>query len=178
MPVSKNQVTFFDKEFKPESLSDVLRITEQDWIEKLIQSLKDNDAVGNSVLIQSMVAEVDMSPNYVSFNIIATGQAAKYFKYVDKGVDGTKVKHNSPYKFKNDGKPVNIDAMLKFMASRGITPKEGKSQEAYESLAFVLGMNQKAKGIKPTNFISEAIGKEEIEKLKKDIGKGFKKGLL
>ena len=59
------------------------------------------------------------------------------------------------------------------MANRGIVPDEGNTPEAISSLAYLIARSIKSKGLKPTKFVSEAIGKDEIDELKKDIRNVF-----
>ena len=171
MPISKKDVTFFDRDLIPESIDDVLNVHAQLWITKLKQSLQANNRMSTESLASSLVPVVDSSPNYLSISILGN----KYGKFVDKGVSGTKVKYTTPYSYKTKQPPVS--AIEQYMANRGIVPKEGNTPKAITSMAFLIARSIKSRGLKPTNFISEAIGKEEIQALKKDIRNAIKKGL-
>ena len=171
MPVSKSEVIFYNDKLVPESIDDVLNIHAQKWIQKLRASLQSNNRVASSSLQQSLIPVIDSSPNYVSVTILSN----KYGKFVDKGVSGTKVKYNTPYSYKTKQPPVS--AIKQYMANRGIVPDEGNTPEAITSMAYLIARSIKSRGLKPTNFVSEAIGKDEIDELKKDIRNAIKKGL-
>lgn len=171
MPVSKSEAIFYNDKLIPDSIDDVLNIHAQKWIEKLRASLQNNNRVETGSLQSSMIPVVDSSPNYFSITILSN----KYGKFVDKGVSGTKVKYNTPYSYKTKQPPVT--AMKEFIANRGIVPKEGNTPEAITSLAYLIARSIKSRGLKPTKFVSEAIGKDEITALKKDIRNAIKKGL-
>jgi hypothetical protein len=180
MPVSKSEVIFYDENLVPESIDDVLNIHAQRWIEKLRASLevqrpasngKMYDKTATGSLQSSLIPVIDSSPNYVSLSILGN----KYGKFVDKGVSGTKIKYNTPYSYKTKQPPVSV--IKQFMTNRGIVPDEGNKPEAITSLAYLIARSIKSKGLKPTKFVSEAIGEDEITALKKDIRNAIKKGL-
>lgn len=171
MPVSKSEVIFYDENLVPDSIDDVLNVHAQKWIEKLRASLQSNNRVASGSLQSSMIPVVDSSPNYFSLTILSN----KYGKFVDKGVSGTKVKYNTPYSYKTKQPPVSV--IKQFMANRGIVPDEGNKPEAISSLAYLIARSIKSRGLKPTNFVSEAIGEDEINELKKDIRNAIKNGL-
>ena len=171
MPVSKSEVIFYDENLVPDSIDDVLNVHAQKWIEKLRASLQSNNRVASGSLQSSMIPVVDSSPNYFSLTILSN----KYGKFVDKGVSGTKVKYNTPYSYKTKQPPVSV--IKQFMANRGIVPDEGNTPEAISSLAYLIARSIKSKGLKPTKFVSEAIGENEINELKKDIRNAIKNGL-
>jgi len=171
MPVSKSEAIFYDENLIPDSIDDVLNVHAQKWIEKLRASLQSNNKVASGSLQSSMIPVVDSSPNYFSLTILSN----KYGKFVDKGVSGTKVKYNTPYSYKTKQPPVSV--IKQFMANRGIVPDEGNTPEAISSLAYLIARSIKSKGLKPTKFVSEAIGENEINELKKDIRNAIKNGL-
>ncbi len=171
MPISRGEVTFFDKNLIPDSIDDVLNVHAQQWIEKLRASLQSNNKVSTGSLQSSLVPVIDSSPNYLSITILSN----KYGKFVDKGVSGTKVKYDTLYSYKTKQPPVSV--IEQFMKNRGIVPKEGNKPKEITSLAFLIARSIKSNGLKPTNFVKEAIGKDEIQALKKDIRNAIKKGL-
>jgi len=171
MPVSKSEAIFYNDKLIPDSIDDVLNVHAQKWIEKLRASLQSNNKVASGSLQSSMIPVVDSSPNYFSLTILSN----KYGKFVDKGVSGTKVKYNTPYSYKTKQPPVSV--IKQFMANRGIVPDEGNTPEAISSLAYLIARSIKSKGLKPTKFVSEAIGENEINELKKDIRNAIKNGL-
>ena len=101
MPISKKDVTFFDRDLIPESIDDVLNVHAEIWKEKLRASLQANNRVATGSLQSSLVAVIDSTPNNLSISILSN----KYGKFVDKGVSGTQVKYDTP-------KPQNPDVRL------------------------------------------------------------------
>ena len=109
-----------------------------------------------------------------------------YWKFQDKGVDGTEVSHGSEYKFK--GKNLPQKAMLQFIDSRHIrveltekTKELNKSlkhktirrahkqlniDKAKKTLAFLIGRSVAKKGIEPLGFMAKVITKERLDQLK------------
>jgi len=109
-----------------------------------------------------------------------------YWKFQDKGVDGTEVSHGSKYKFK--GKNINRKAMLDFINARhfkiDLTPhnkglnkslrnkgirqqhKKLSLAKAKEQVAFIVGRSVAKKGIKPLHFMDKIITPERIAELK------------
>lgn len=164
MALKRNSAELFTQGLEPESINDVLRIWEQKFIEKLRKSLDDNDRVSTGTLQSSIIGEIKLAPSYAQIKI----KANKYWENVDEGRAAGK-------------KAPPLSAMLEFIKNRGIKPKnlnKVKNKDlAYKSLAYVLAQGIKKKGIKPTNFVSDAITKQDIADFKKDIAKAFKKGL-
>lgn len=171
MPITKSDPRIFNKDFDIKSLDDIANVVANEWIVLLRQSLQKNNRVSTRVLSQSLVPEIKQSPSYIQVNVLDSTTNG-YAKFVDKGVSGTKIKYDTPYKFTK--RNINQQAMLDFIRDRGIQP-EGK--ETREQIAFLMGASIASKGLKPTHFVDEAIGKKEIEDLKKKIKKGILNGL-
>lgn len=136
----------------------------------------------NSALAGSVNYKVLNQGGVISFQLTMKG----YWKFMDKGVDGTEVNHNSPYAFK--GKNINQKAMIDFINKRhfkielttrrkkvlkGIRTKgirQGAKKlsidQAKKSLAFVLGRSIAKKGIKPLGFMAKVITDERLSELK------------
>lgn len=109
-----------------------------------------------------------------------------YWKFVDKGVNGTQISHGSPYKFK--GKNLNQKAMLNFINARhfkielntktkGINKsirnkgirqghKKLSIDQAKKTTAFLIGRSIAKKGINPLRFMDDVITQERLSELK------------
>jgi hypothetical protein len=155
----------------------------------LVKKLQDVDRVASQRLQQSIIA---LPIKVMGQTLILEIQMEDYWKFVDKGVDGTEVQHGSPYKFKRSGKRIplgsyNKGGMLSHIANKGeryepivndmIAKRKRKPlsrQKARESLAYALGVNIKKKGLKPTNFATDTFEKIEstsLEALSIALGK-------
>jgi len=119
--------------------------------------------------------------------------ANKYYDFVNKGVNGTLVKHGSEYSFKNIGvskaflkslmswKKFNVRANKNEDQSKGKSGLQKKRQsitDAKESSAYGLGVYIKRNGIKPIHFFDKPaqkyFGNSFIKGLSKELGKDLK----
>lgn len=119
--------------------------------------------------------------------------ANKYYDFVNKGVNGTLVKHGSEYSFKNIGvskaflkslmswKKFNVRANRNEDQSKGKSGLQKKRQsltDAKESSAYGLGVYIKRNGIKPIHFFDKPaakyFGNSFIKGLSKELGKDLK----
>lgn len=169
---------------------EVLKAFEKKFIDALRKSLVDSGRDSTHELWNSIDAETFIFGQRVELHITMND----YWKFMDKGVDGYKVSVGSPYKYKNNGKPIPYDAMLKFIGDRNIQPtmsiaahkksivttKRGLKRidkkiakanlrNAYKSLAWALGRSIKKKGINPTHFASEVMEGNLIKEMSKEI---------
>jgi hypothetical protein len=195
MPITKTDPRIFNKDFDIKSLDDIANVVANEWVVLLRQSLQKNNRVSTGTLEASLVPEVNQSPSYIQINVLDSTTNG-YAKFVDKGVSGRSVKYDTKFSFK--GKNINQQAMLDFIANRGeyMNPivesisqffiKNGEKHkrkkplpmnEARQQLAFILGAKIANRGLKPTHFVDEAIGKKQIEDLKKKIKQGILNGL-
>jgi hypothetical protein len=160
--------------------ADILTEIGNKAIEMLKESLQNVDRVASSRLSQSIIA---MPVRVFNQSLILEIKMEEYWKFVDRGVDGTQVSHGSPYKFKS-GKTLPSQPMLRHIANRGekydpivsqmIAKRKRKPlsrDKARKSLAFALGVNIRRRGIKPTNFASDVFEKIEVmgEKMMSDF---------
>jgi len=119
--------------------------------------------------------------------------ANKYYDFVNKGVNGTLVKHGSEYSFKNIGvskaflkslmgwKKFNVRANKNEDQSKGKSGLQKKRQsitDAKESSAYGLGVYIKRNGIKPIHFFDKPaakyFGNSFIKGLSRELGKDLK----
>lgn len=119
--------------------------------------------------------------------------ANKYYDFINKGVNGTLVKHGSEYSFKNIGvskaflkslmswKKFNVRANKNEDQSKsksGLQKKRQSVTDAKESSAYGLGVYIKRNGIKPIHFFDKPaakfFGNSFIKGLSKELGKDLK----
>lgn len=119
--------------------------------------------------------------------------ANKYYDFINKGVNGTLVKHGSEYSFKNIGvskaflkslmswKKFNVRANRNEDQSKGKSGLQKKRQsvtDAKESSAYGLGVYIKRNGIKPIYFFDKPaqkyFGNSFIKGLSRELGKDLK----
>lgn len=136
----------------------------------------------NSKLSGSVNYKVFNQNGKISFQLTMND----YWKFQDKGVDGTAISHGSEFKFK--GKNINQKAMLAFVNARhmkielsenkktlnksirtkGIRQQHKKLsiEQGKKSLAFIIGASVAKKGIKPLHFMDKIITPDRITELK------------
>lgn len=197
MPVSRADVIIVDRQFKAKSAEDLFYKYMADIVKGLTEKLisKHKDQPGE--LLQSIGenSSVAINGNKISLKI----GMEDYWKFVDKGVDGTQKSVGSEFKFKKSGKRIPLDAMKKFIAAKGIKPsmniaahrksetfkdkrikkqaKKVNAANALNSLAFAMGVNIKKHGIKPTHFFTDVINDDLKRRLQKDLGLALKKDI-
>jgi len=171
----------------------ILENYKQIIIDALAESLNKNDKVASAGLVQSI------SINIRSFatNMVLEISMADYWKFVDKGVDGTMRKQGSPYKFKKGN--IKQDAVKKFALNRGITSykkpdgtvifdtkkdlkdRKGKSipmNKKFKTLYWLIGRGIARNGIKPTNFVDEAFDNNILDNMSKDLSTALGREIL
>ena len=180
MPISRDDVYV-----------DEITALRQQTIDELRQSLTDVDRVALGTLQSSIRVEVEHNDSIVSFIIYMDD----YWKFVDKGVSGTKKKFDTPFSFKK--KNINQRAALDFIAARGLyewKDKTGKvvfttrkkvrnrktkafrpKSDNYKTLGFLVGRSISNWGVKPTNFYSDVINEAWMNNFKERASKALKK---
>jgi hypothetical protein len=176
----------------PESEKKIIEVFEK-WGQHLVEksrriidaAIKADGGGQTSKLSGSGKYNVLNKNGVISFEFYFEG--SPYWKFVDKGVDGTETKRGSPYAFKK--KNIDQKAALAFVKTRhfkvelstrtkekakGLKDKnERKSlkQASIDSqrkaLAFIVGRGIAKHGIKPAHFMDKIVTKQEIEGLKK-----------
>jgi len=92
--------------------------------------------------------------------------AAKYGKYIEKGVSGTRVSRSytamegkrkpSPFRYKHKGPPINV--IRKWIGRKGIKARNELGQYiSNKSLAFLISRSIRSKGIKSTSFYGKPL---------------------
>lgn len=187
MPVDKSSRIIVDNKFEPQNAEDVFYKYKAEMIEALRRNLEQADKDQPGRLIQSIDVVIEQKGAKLSFEL----SMEDYWKFVNDGVSGTEKSNSSQYKFKNDGKPVNIGAMMEFIKVRGIKPgstrrkklikglknktvKRALKQVTIEQAAIGMGIALKKKGIKPTKFYSSVVDSDFKARLKADLTKALK----
>ncbi len=158
----------------------------------LVSEAQDNlnqaDRVASGALSDSIKV---LNPEYVNRSVRIDIEALFYYKFVDKGVKGTK-KGSGQYSFKNAfvGKSM-VNAIRKWVIREGlkartnvggpsITKREAKRKTITDSsytTAFVIAKSIKQKGLKRTNFFAKAITSTR-DKTDEALGKAFKVDII
>ncbi len=140
-------------------------------VNEIKDSLRDNGLFASGNTYQSIGA-FNSNPvviNSKGFNI--TVGMPKYYQFLDEGVGGAKYNTNiSRFRYKN--KYPNIAAIKTYMQNRGINPtapntKSGKSrskEQMIDTVAFLIARKIYENGTKKTNFYSNVINDEQINK--------------
>jgi len=187
MPIERADRIVVNKAFVAKTVEDIFLKYRADLIQDLRESLinANRDQPGN--LLQSIDGFVKVESNDISFELVMND----YWKFVDKGVDGTKQSRGSEYKYKKNGKRIPLDAMLKLIKFRGLVPESvakpnkrvnkklgaKKINAAYTSYAWALGAVIKRDGLRPTHFFTNVINESLKDKLTKEISEALKKDI-
>lgn len=121
---------------------DILRSYEQIVVNALRKSLEDNDKVAQGLLQASIEPKTRIFGQTVSLGIYMLD----YWKFLDRGVNGTANKVGSEYSFKK--KNVSQKAMLDFIKTRGITEYKNKKGDIVFSTKLSKLRKKKIKSIR------------------------------
>jgi hypothetical protein len=108
----------------------------------LRESLVKNDRYASGALAKSIDAKVKIFGQSISIQVFMFD----YWKFINEGVNGTVVKHGSPYSFKKNN--VNQAAMLDLIKKRGITEYKNKKGEVVFSTKLSTLRKKKIKSLK------------------------------
>lgn len=125
-------------------------------VKKAKENLRKQNASGK--LSNSIKGEVFEMPNSIGVYF----EMEPYGNFQDQGVDGKRVKHGSPYSYKDKMPPPS--KLDKWIVRRGIAPRNmGKfakrkiSEVGFKkSIQFLIARSIYYKGIKPTKFFTNA----------------------
>ena len=105
-------------------------------------------------LYDSITGEVKVMPNSLRLYF----DMADYGFFQDKGVSGTKVKHNTPFRYTNKMPPPK--AFDKWIVKKGIAPRgKGGIFAKRKGLQFAIARSIFEKGIKPSLFFTKPFEK-------------------
>jgi hypothetical protein len=173
------------------NVEDLFLQMRQETIDLLVKSLKAKDRFVSGNLAQSIDVRYDIGDKELSFTVF-TDEGGEYWKFVDKGVSGTKRKFNTPFSFRK--KNLKQAAMLEFIRNRSIYElkdksgkvifsirkkgkQKGSTQDRAKTMAFIIGRSLAMKGIKPTNFVSNALNEEWKQDFTKRLAKAIGKDI-
>lgn len=124
-------------------------------VEDAKQNLTSRKKVASGKLLNSLkVNNVKVTEKSLELSI----QMMPYGAFVDKGVSGVKVKYNTPYSYTNKMPPPS--ALDGWMVIRGIAPRNEKGRfTSRKSIQFAIARSIFNNGIKPSNFLTDAVDK-------------------
>ena len=112
----------------------------------------------SSSLSNSLSFSYKVNPKSFEFSI----SMEKYGEFLDKGVSGVKVKHDTPYSYKRKGGKRGLKGMPppkafdKWNIRRGIAPRDAKGRfGSRQQTNFLIAKSVFEKGIKPTKFLTK-----------------------
>ncbi len=187
MPIERADKIIVDKAFVAKTVEDIFLKYRADLIQDLRESLINVNRDQPGELLKSIDGFIKVESNNISFELVMND----YWKFVDKGVDGTKQSRGSEYKYKKNGKRIPLDAMLKLIKFRGLVSKSvakpnkrvnkklgaKKINAAYTSYAWALGAVIKRDGLRPTHFFTNVINEDLKQRLTKEISEALKKDI-
>ena len=116
-----------------------------------------------SAILQSIISVPDGS---LGIEI----QADDYFKFLDKGVDGTRVSHGSPYQFhKETVSPEHVQKIKERIPKRVLALPPDIA--TFDSFAYAIAKVVKRKGIAPKNIIDKRMTDEALQQITDDINR-------
>jgi len=157
----------------------ILENYKQIIIDALAESLEKNNKIASAGLVQS----IEVNIKAFATNMVIEVSMADYWKYVDGGR-------------KKGSKQPPLNAMLKHIANRGIDYKKLQTmsknskgvlvkrkipltkEKALKTLAFLIGRKIKSTGIKPTNFVNEAMESGFMNDLTRDMSAALKREIV
>lgn len=137
----------------------LLKITNElieDWRKELIK----NDSYATGDLAQSL------RPATIKPDSIETA-GAPHWKYINYGVNGTKVNRGAPTHGKAPkGNLSFYDAIYKWIGDKGIVPNEGMTRE---QLAGAIVNSIRMKGIEATHFFDKVLTEQRVDEMSKRV---------
>lgn len=147
------------------SVGDVLAKFGQKLIGDLRDSIDNKGLNATGALNQSMSFELEVNGNTFEFSF----SMADYYKYLDKGVNGSQTAYATPYSFRNSGKDwqKKKESLMTWIGAKAVFG--GLQFEEREGLAFGIMRKQQKFGMKPTQFYSSVVGDGRMEQLQEDL---------
>jgi hypothetical protein len=144
----------------------------QEVVDRLGKSVEKHGAVASNRLKQSIVT-VDQSK---SGNVTIGVTANFYWKYVNYGVNGTKVNRGAPtWGAPPSGTPSFKQAILGWIRDKGITARPGQT---YDQMAFAIMKGIKENGMEARPFFTDVVNAELKKYLSKSISEVMKKAII
>jgi hypothetical protein len=181
----------FDK-YKPGELpvlEDTLALYGQAFNDRITQILDSENITSSGKLAEPALPIINKFGNgyILSLGYEEGSEQDKYFRFVNKGVKGTKntkADNKTPYAFKTTNKAVNILAIenwLKYNKLKSVAVKkytklgtEAKAIQGKKSLAWAIARSIHTKGLRSTYYFDRAVAqifnKEFIENIAIAVG--------
>ena len=177
-------------------VNDILSLYAKDFIETAQKNLIESNAISTGELSSSLTFIVnEQRGNYnISIGYKKQSKGAKYYDFINKGVNGVENARNSPYSFKTKfpGRAMMTNILLWLRTAKNTSRAEtqktklSKLQSKRKSLsqvvdktkdlnaaAFAISTSIKKKGIKPTFFFDKAIEKTFGQDFIKTVSKAL-----
>ena len=132
-----------------------------DWRKQLqVPNSKGHKSYATGDLTQSL-RPVNIKPD----SIETTG--ASHWKYINYGVNGTKVNRGAPTHGKAPkGNLSFYDAIYKWIGDKGIVPNEGMTRE---QLAGAIVNSVRLKGIEATHFFDKVLTEQRVDEMSQKV---------
>lgn len=145
---------------------------QQEVLDRLNKSAEKYDVSASNRLKQSMVTVDESKSGVVSVAISANF----YWKYVNFGVNGTKVNRGAPTWGPAPAGTISFkEAILGWIRDRGLQARPGQT---YEQMAYVIMKSIKEKGIGARPFYTDVVNKELKDYLTKSVSKVLKQAIV
>jgi hypothetical protein len=144
----------------------------QEIIDRLNASILGYDAIASNRLKQSIITIDESQPGTLSVAI----SAEFYWKYVNYGVNGTKVNHGAPTWGSAPGSTMSFkDSILGWIRDKGLQARPGQT---YDQMAFAIMRGIKENGMAPRPFFTDVVNKELKDYLSKTISEVLKQAVI
>jgi hypothetical protein len=144
----------------------------QEIIDRLNASITGYDVIASNRLKQSIITVDDSQPGVLSVAI----SAEFYWKYVNYGVNGTKVNHGAPSWGTAPGSTMSFkDSILGWIRDKGLQARPGQT---YDQMAFAIMRGVKENGMKPRPFFTDVVNQELKTYLTKTISEVIKQAII
>lgn len=161
------------------------------FIEEAKNNLKSQNKVykgATSDIVTDYVTTPTSITMYIGYD--KSNPASQYYAYVDEGVDGVYQKQGSRFKFKNLKVSAKMLASIKEWVDyhritfrkddqkknlSGLQRKRKSISEAGQNkgVAWIIARSIKGRGLKKTNYFTDAIQALEMSNFKKDVAEAF-----
>ena len=112
-------------------------------------------------LQKSMTYSLSVEGKELVLGIGASGKSIKYGKFVERGVNGTNINHDSPYSYTSKQPPAG--AILEWMRKKPVRLRNEKGEfieqtpARMQAKAFQIARGIKRKGVPPLFFVRDGI---------------------
>ena len=205
MSITSEQVAFLKTGFLKKAggakqnldiVNNILNKYALEFIENAQKNLIKKNAISTGELSSSLTFIVkEANNNYtISIGYLKEDKAAKYYDFINKGVNGVENNRSSPYSFKTKfpGRAMMTNILVWLRSAKnksrnedqkkGLSKLQGKRKNLskivdktkdLKSAAFAISTAIKKKGIKPTFFFDDAITKTFGDNFIKTVGKAL-----